>query len=135
MKSSASTKELLRFAGFACRAAYSPYSAYAVGAAVQAGSGQIYLGANIENASYGLSMCAERVAVFSAIASGERYLRALAVQGSGPLAAFPCGACRQVLLEFGSSKMSIVVGRGKTSQAFVLKELLKYPFQWRKRSL
>jgi len=124
-------KELLRWAGFARRAAYAPYSKYTVGAAVSAGSGQIYLGANVENVSYGLSMCAERAAVFSAVASGERKIRAIAVQGSGSRPAFPCGACRQVLAEFGSENLPVVVGTNKKIKTFKLGELLKHPFQFR----
>jgi len=111
------------------RGAYAPYSRYAVGAAVFAGSGQIFIGANIENASYGLSICAERVAVFSAVASGERTIRAIAVQGSGKTPAVPCGACRQVLSEFGLPEMLVVVGKGQAAKTFKLGELLKHPFR------
>ncbi len=121
-------KELLRLAGLARRAAYAPYSKYAVGAALKAGSGQIYIGANVENASFGLSMCAERVALFSAVSSGERRIQAIAIQGPGTAPCFPCGACRQVLWEFGSSKTMILVGSKKSAKALTLGELLKHPF-------
>jgi cytidine deaminase len=90
---------LREWAAAARAASYAPYSAFAVGAAVLAGSGRVYLGANVENASYGLSVCAERVAVFAAAAAGERCLLAAAVDAGGGGAA-PCGACRQVLAEF-----------------------------------
>ena len=80
--------------------AYAPYSKYQVGAAVLAGSGRIYSGCNVENVSYGLSVCAERVAMFKATSEGEREITALAVVTEN--GATPCGACRQVLVELGS---------------------------------
>lgn len=79
--------------------AYAPYSNYAVGAAILANSGRTYIGTNVENASYPLSMCAERSAVFRAVADGDRSFRAIAVVTENGGA--PCGACRQVLSEFG----------------------------------
>jgi cytidine deaminase len=79
--------------------AYAPYSNFKVGAAVLTGSGRIYTGCNVENASYSLTICAERAAIFKAIADGEDRLTALAVCLQG--GANPCGACRQVIHEFG----------------------------------
>ncbi|GBC91721.1 Cytidine deaminase [bacterium HR15] len=78
--------------------AYAPYSRYMVGAAVRTTEGQIFTGCNIENASYGLSICAERVAVFCAVAAGARAIEAVAIVTED--GATPCGACRQVLMEF-----------------------------------
>ena len=80
--------------------AYAPYSRFAVGAAVQCRSGAIYVGTNIENISYGLTVCAERIAIANAIAAGEREFVAIAVVTDTVEPIVPCGACRQVLAEF-----------------------------------
>ena len=80
--------------------AYAPYSQFRVGAAALAADGRIFTGANVENASYGLSMCAERVAINAAAAAGVRSFAAIAVAGEGDHGIVPCGACRQVLAEF-----------------------------------
>lgn len=80
--------------------AYAPYSGFAVGAAVLSESNRIYAGCNVENASYGLSICAERVAISNMIAAGERQLRAIAIVTGSTSPAQPCGACRQVMAEF-----------------------------------
>ncbi len=87
--------------------AYAPYSKFLVGAAVLADDGTITSGANVENASYGLTVCAERVATTAAVSKGARKLRAVAIATSG--AASPCGACRQVLAEFGASMDVLLV--------------------------
>lgn len=81
--------------------AYAPYSQFRVGAAALAASGKIYTGCNVENASYGLCNCAERTAIFTAIAAGEKSIRCIAVYTPTPTATPPCGACRQVINEFG----------------------------------
>jgi cytidine deaminase len=78
--------------------AHAPYSKFEVGAAILASSGEIFVGCNIENASYGLTNCAERTAIFAAVAAGQRSLLALAIASPGAVP--PCGACRQVLAEF-----------------------------------
>jgi len=98
--------ELIARAGEARLQAYAPYSGYAVGAALLARSGRIYVGVNVENAAYPSGMCAERVAVFKAVSEGEREFEAIAVvtQNGGS----PCGACRQVLSEFGPDTLVIV---------------------------
>ena len=93
--------ELVAAAREARDRAYAPYSRFSVGAAILSDDGRIFTGANVENASYGLSMCAERTAVHHAVAEGIRGLVAVAVSASGETLAWPCGACRQVLHEFG----------------------------------
>jgi cytidine deaminase len=97
---------LVRQAAAARERAYAPYSGYKVGAALLGGSGRVYLGCNVENAVYPLSMCAERVAVFKAVCQGERDFQAIAVvtQSGGT----PCGSCRQVLREFGEDILVLI---------------------------
>src|ERR1700676_3367622 len=99
--SEAALRRLEKSARAAAAGSYSPYSRFPVGAAVIGGSGRLYSGCNVENASYGLCNCAERTAIFSAVAAGERSIRAVAVYTPTPLPTPPCGACRQVIHEFG----------------------------------
>jgi len=110
---------------------YSPYSRFRVGAALLGKSGTIYLGTNVENASFGLSICAERSAVVRAVAEGETEFTAIAVCADGPTPTAPCGACRQVLLEFGPDLPVILAGEdglaGETLQLTVA-ELLPHAF-------
>jgi len=123
------SQELVEAAQRAREQAYAPYSDFAVGAAVQAGSGSVYTGCNVENASYGLTICAERVATFKAIAAGEREITAVAVV-SQP-GATPCGACRQVLVEFTSQpeQVDIIVVNGQgDKQFYTLGQLLPANF-------
>ena len=91
---------LIQSASEARLKAYAPYSRFAVGAAVQCRSGAIYVGTNIENISYGLTVCAERIAIGSAVAAGEREFVAIAVVADTVEPIVPCGACRQFLAEF-----------------------------------
>jgi cytidine deaminase len=97
----ADSRRLLEAAAAAREHAYAPYSGYAVGAAILAESGAVYPGANVENAAYPSGICAERVALFSAVAAGERRFRAIAVVTRD--GGMPCGACRQALAEFGTA--------------------------------
>ena len=103
-------KALLRLAAKAARRAYCPYSKYRVGAALRAKDGRVFTGCNVENASYGLTMCAERVALFAAVAAGCREFESLAVAGAGQKPAYPCGACRQALAEFCGPDLPVYIG-------------------------
>jgi cytidine deaminase len=89
--------------------AYAPYSEFPVGAAVVGASGKLYAGCNVENASFGLCNCAERTAIFTAVAAGEKSIKAVAVYTPTPLPTAPCGACRQVINEFGPEALVISI--------------------------
>jgi len=99
-KSKVDAKALLAQARAMRKRAYAPYSKYTVGAALLGKSGEVYLGCNVENASYGLAICAERNAVAQAIAAGEHAFEAIAISAAGPEPVPPCGMCRQTLAEF-----------------------------------
>ncbi len=96
--------ELMTKAKKASENSYSPYSNFPVGAAVLTENGNVYVGTNVENASYGLTICAERNAITNAIVNGERTFRAIAIYGAKMKNCTPCGACRQVMYEFKSKK-------------------------------
>jgi cytidine deaminase len=119
---------LVAAAGEALERAYAPYSGFQVGAALLTDDGSRFTGANVENASYGLSMCAERTAVFHAVAQGVRRLRAVAVVASNDEPTWPCGACRQVLYEFGPDLVVISEGKGGRREERSLAELLPEAF-------
>ncbi|WP_083236710.1 cytidine deaminase [Desulfosporosinus sp. BG] len=108
-------QELIDQAQAAYRQAYVPYSHYPVGAAALFASGVIYGGCNVENASYGLTVCAERNAIFQAVAHGERELKGIAIAVPTDVFPSPCGACRQVIREFAVDCPVILInGKGKT---------------------
>lgn len=124
-------KELMKMAEKACENSYSPYSGIKIGAAVKTGSGKIYTGTNIENASYGATICAERSAIAKAISDGETVVTAVAVTGDIDDYAYPCGICRQVISEFMNPDMPIAVsGRNMEMKIFKLKELLPSAFEY-----
>ena len=122
--------QLRRLARDAAKRAYAPYSNFAVGAAVLGGSGAMHAGANIENASYGLSICAERSAVFRALAEGERTIRAVCVYTPTAIPSSPCGACRQVIFEFGADALIVCCGDDeKAERRYALRDLLPDAFR------
>ncbi len=106
--------------------AYEPYSNFKVGAAVECGSGNVYGGCNIENSSYGLTICAERVAITKAISEGEREIKRLAVVTSDKNLSLPCGACRQVLIEFGKSAEVFCCGVNGDYNMYMAEELIPH---------
>jgi cytidine deaminase len=108
--------------------AYCPYSGFAVGAAVHAADGRVFAGCNVENASYGLAVCAERNAVFHAVAAGVRDIVAVAVYTPTPMYATPCGACRQVLMEFARKAEVLCVCDGAERGQFTVLSLLPHGF-------
>lgn len=119
----------LERAAVAARArAYAPYSKYHVGAALLGENGTIFTGANVENASYGLCLCAERSAIACAIDAGVRRFAAIVVATGGPRAAAPCGMCRQVLAEFPPSFPVLCVSDGGDRLETSVEELLPHPF-------
>lgn len=124
--------ELIALARDAAKNSYSIYSHYPVGAALLADDGSVWQGANIENASFGLTNCAERSAIFSAVSHGKRKFVAIAIAGGTEDApAFPCGACRQVIREFSDPKsMRVIVASlsGEKYSVNTLEELLPHSF-------
>ncbi len=125
--------KLLRAAAQVSRNAHAPYSEFQVGAALLTDTGAVISGCNVENASYGLTICAERNAIFHAVAVKKRKFKAVAIVASGKQMPFPCGACRQVLAEFGSPEMVVLVApRAKLADylELTLGELLPHSFKF-----
>lgn len=108
--------------------AYAPYSKFSVGAALLGTDGRVFAGCNVENASYGLCICAERNAVFAAVANGTRSFRAIAIVSSAQVPVTPCGACRQVLAEFTPSFEVRCYGENGTEQHYTTAGLLPAAF-------
>lgn len=123
-----SRRRLVGAARAAARAAYAPYSRFPVGAAVLAASGKVYSGCNVENASYGLGTCAERNAIASAVAAGERRFKAVVVYTPTAAPTPPCGACRQFLSEFGGTTRVLCVCDTRASVAGTAASLLPAAF-------
>ena len=131
---------LLRAARGAAKNAYAPFSKFKVGAAVLTANGRIFAGCNIENSSYGLTVCAERVAIFKAVSAGQHEIKAVAVfapapqsrisnrKSKIPLLTPPCGACLQVINEF-SENPEIVLTNGRSTKTYRLKDLLPLGFR------
>ena len=123
-------ERLLRSARKAMKNAYAPFSGFKVGAAILTAKGDVFLGCNVENSSYGMTNCAERTAIFSAVAAkGPRLeIVAVAVANAQGVPCSPCGACRQILWEFcGDAELTLVNPRGKT-ETFRMKDIFPRPF-------
>src|SRR5437868_12927568 len=121
--------QLVEAATAARRSAYAPYSQFSVGAALITKAGKIYTGCNIENVSLGLTICAERSAIATAIAQGSKDFDTIAVVTAGKTPAVPCGACRQVLAEFNPNIRIVAATIDGKVQEFDLAELLPFPAQ------
>lgn len=124
--------ELMELAKEATKNSYSPYSKFRVGAALLCKDGSVFLGCNIENASFGATNCAERTAIFSAIANGNREFSMIAVVGTsdGKITSYtpPCGICRQVLSEFCGKDFKIILSNGNEIKVLTMEEILPFPF-------
>src|SRR5690349_810708 len=126
-KNELAADELVAAAWRARENAYAPYSGFKVGAAARGSTGRVYSGANVENASYGLTLCAERSAIAAAITAGERAISVVVVVTDAARITPPCGACRQVLAEFGVQQVVAENGQGRW-QIWTIDELLPYAF-------
>ena len=125
--------ELMRAAEAARENAYAPYSCFHVGAALLTKDGRVFLGCNVENVSFGATNCAERTAIFAAVAAGAREFSAIAITGGAAdkSAGFcpPCGICRQVIAEFGGADMRILLGNAKKYESYTVADLLPLAFE------
>jgi cytidine deaminase len=119
---------LLRAARTAAAKAYAPFSNLKVGAAVLTADGRVFSGCNIENSSFGLTVCAERVAVFNAVAAGRPDILAVLVYADTPRLTPPCGACLQVIVEF-SKDPEVVLTNGRSTKTYRLRQLLPHGFR------
>ncbi|NLF40603.1 cytidine deaminase [bacterium] len=124
-------RELVAAAIAARKNAYAPYSDFHVGAAVLAGSGRIHTGCNVENASYGATLCAERVAIAKAVSEGERTMRAIAIVALDDAFVPPCGICRQVMSEFATDAVVILCDTKGRWRKTTLKKLLPETFEFK----
>jgi len=123
-------KELINIAIEAKKNSYSPYSRFRVGSALSCKNGKVFSGANVENSSYSLTVCAERTAILKAVSEGEKEFDTIVVATDAEELTPPCGACLQVIYEF-NSKMKIILTNGKKSKNFVITDLLSYPFKFK----
>ena len=122
---------LMNKAKEASKKSYSPFSKFAVGACVLAKSGKLYTGCNVENSSFGMTICAERCAIFKAISEGEREINAIAIYSPNTDDCNPCGACRQVMYEFQNEEKGVEIITEKAGELVVreLSEYLPYGFK------
>ena len=121
-------EELVRVASLARQRAHAPYSKYKVGAAIRSKRNKVHSGANVENASYGLTVCAERTAAFAAVNAGDAAFDAIAIVIDDERLPTPCGACRQVLAEFAPEMRVILATAGGKRKVTTLRDLLPDPF-------
>jgi len=132
-KSLVGDKKLISEAEKARKNAYAPYSKFSVGAALLSRNGKVYTGANLENSSFGQTVCAERLALYKAVSDGEKDFKKIAIVAPGAEPVTPCGICRQALFEF-SPELEIVCAnlKGKVKK-YTLKQLLPHSFKYEKR--
>jgi cytidine deaminase len=131
LQDAAGLDALVAAARTARRRARAPYSRFKVGAALETASGEIVTGCNIENASYGLTLCAERVALFKAVSEGHRRFTRIAIVAHAARPTPPCGPCRQILWEFGGNLEVILANRRGITARHRLADLLPHPFDGR----
>jgi cytidine deaminase len=124
----AASEALIAAARAACDRAIAPYSQFQVGAALETADGRLVSGCNIENASYGLTMCAERVAMFKALSEGHRAFVRIAIVADTELPTPPCGACRQILWEFAGDIEIVLANRHRVAATHQMSELLPHAF-------
>ncbi|AGY38455.1 cytidine deaminase [Streptococcus ilei] len=123
------TTELIDLAVKTSENAYVPYSHFPIGAVLVTEEGKIYTGVNVENASFGLTNCGERTAIFKAVSEGERSFKELIIYGQTEKPVSPCGACRQVMAEFFEPDLPVtLVAKDKSTVVMTVKELLPYSF-------
>jgi cytidine deaminase len=122
-------RELLNLARDAAKNAYAPYSNFPVGAALECEDGTVFLGCNVENAAYGGTICAERVAIAKAVSEGHRDFKRIAIYGEGQNYCMPCGACRQFMIEFSDEIEVLSAKTGGRYVSYKLKELLPRAFR------
>jgi len=121
-------EKLIKSAKSAVKFAYTPYSKFRVGAAILTSKGKIFSGTNIENASYGLTICAERVAVFKAVSEGEKKFKALAIYTNTKDFTYPCGACLQVMAEFSPNLYVVLINNKGEIKQHSISSLLPHTF-------
>lgn len=124
-------KQLMDIAKEASKRSYSPFSRFAVGASVLASSGKIYSGCNVENSSFGMTICAERCAIFKAVSEGEREICAVAIYSPNSDNCVPCGACRQVMYEFEGDDKDLEIITENLGELIInkLSDFLPYGFK------
>lgn len=127
-------EELLRLAAGIRGRAYAPYSGLRVAAALETSDGEVFTGVNVENASYGLTCCAERNAIFAAVASGKKDFRRMAIVSDEESVIRPCGACLQVMWEFGPDMVLLLAGSDGTAERREVRDLLPEGFVFPKGS-